>query len=61
MNNNDELEALRRDIRYAALPGKMSAGCLTLLLFLLAGCGVYAVLFLFEFFWELSRLPAGGH
>jgi hypothetical protein len=59
--NNEQFESLRRDIRYAALPGKMSAGCLTLILVLFAGCGVYAVLFLFEFFWELVRLPGGGH
>jgi hypothetical protein len=58
--NNHELDSLRRDIRYAALPGKMSAGCLTLIVIVLFGCGVYAVLFLFEFFWELIHLQ-GGH
>jgi hypothetical protein len=61
MNNNDELESLRRDIRYAALPGRMGAGCLKLILFLLVACGVYGILFLFQFFWELSHLPGGGH
>ena len=57
---NEELESLRRDIRYAALPGKMSAGCLTLVLFLLGCCGAYALCFLFTFFTELRRL-SGGH
>jgi hypothetical protein len=58
--NNEEFESLKRDIRYAALPGRMSFGCLTLLLFVLAGCGAYGILFMTQFFWELAHLT-GGH
>jgi hypothetical protein len=50
-----EIRSLQRDIRYAAVPGKAIRGVLIIVMCVLAGCGLFGVLFAIQLLLDLQK------